>query len=106
MSQCNVHTLHPCPTSPEDGMANLAMAILAGLAADLEGPSPKRRQEARAAVAAHVPEFWMQLLDLSDEQHARVLTLLAELATAPASCGPACRRARRPARPVACRGLG
>jgi hypothetical protein len=80
MPQCNFHALHPDAPEPEGAYAHLAMAVLIGLISDLEGDKPKRRQEARAAVAAGVPDLWLGLLALNEEQTARVQALLSQLA--------------------------
>jgi hypothetical protein len=72
----------PPPPVPEPELAfsHLAVAILVSLVHDLQAGSPKRRKEARASVAAHVPEVYLDLLDLGEAERARVLALLQELA--------------------------
>jgi hypothetical protein len=77
--QWNYEPTHPAAPDPELALANLAMAVLVGLVADLEGANPKHRQQAREAIAAHVPELWLAALDLPEEQEARVLALFCEL---------------------------
>lgn len=79
MSTANIYPLHPHPATVEAGYANLAYAILAGLAHDLESPGPEVRRQTVLSVQAGVAEFWSELLDLTDAERQRVLAHLVAL---------------------------
>jgi hypothetical protein len=58
----------------------LAMAVLLETAADLQGANPRRRKEARAAVAEWALDVWIDALALSASHRQRMVALLRALA--------------------------
>jgi hypothetical protein len=72
--------LYPAPATEKDAYANLAFAVLSSLVADLRGPNPRRRKQAREAVQAGAHQLWLDLLELEGAPRERVLGLLCELA--------------------------